>query len=175
MVQTVELVLDGPLDELVRQEWAALLVADLPSQARHTGASNAPHITLGVADGVDTGAENALREVTYGIGEPLLLGGLLIFPGRRFVLARAVVPSVGLLQVHQAVQVAMRTSPGRPDTTSPGRWTPHVTLARRLDAGQLAAALAVLADRPRELAGTVGGARRWDGDARETRDLTATS
>jgi len=175
MVHSVELVLDGTLDGLVREEWALLQDADLPSQARHTGASNAPHVTLGVADHVDPATEIALGDVAYGVGEPVLLGGLLVFTGRRLVLARAVIPSAGLLATHQAVQDAMAGLTGRPDHTAPGRWTPHVTLARHLDHAQLAAALALLADRPRELSGTIGGARRWDGDARETWDLGRTS
>ncbi|MCW2838963.1 MAG: hypothetical protein JWR55_446 [Aeromicrobium sp.] len=175
MVQSVELVLDERLDELVREEWALLLDAGLPSQARHTGASNAPHVTLGVADQVDDDTDVALAAIAYGHGQPLRLGGLLVFPGRRSVLSRAVVPSAALLQAHRAVQAALQDSSGRPDNTAPDAWTPHVTLARRLDAGQLAAAIAVLADRPRELAGTIGGARRWDADARRSWDLPGTS
>ncbi|RYJ07055.1 MAG: 2'-5' RNA ligase family protein, partial [Actinomycetales bacterium] len=87
MVQSVELVLDPDLDAAVRGEWALLLDADLPSQARHTGESNAPHVTLGVADTVDDAAEAALRSVRYGVGGPVRLGGLLVFTGRTFVLS----------------------------------------------------------------------------------------
>ena len=168
MVQSVELVLDEALDVLVRDEWDALRDAGLPSQARHTGASNAPHVTIGVADLVDVEVEAALAAVDYGAGSPLRLGGLLVFGGRRSVLSRVVVPSAGLIATHLAVQAALDGAPGRPDTTRPGAWTPHVTLARRLDRDQLAAALELLADRPRELVGTIRGARRWDSDARET-------
>jgi hypothetical protein len=50
-----------------------------------------------------------------------------------------------------------------------------VTLARRLDRDQLAAGLALLAERPRELAGTIRAARRWDGDARMAWDLAGGS
>ncbi|KAA1380161.1 2'-5' RNA ligase family protein [Aeromicrobium fastidiosum] len=169
MVQSVELVLDEGLDARVREEWAALRDAGLPSQARHTGASNAPHVTVGVADLVDAEGEAALAGIDYGPDSPLRLGGLLVFGGRTSVLSRAVVPTAGLIATHLAVQAALDGAPGRPDTTRPGAWTPHVTLARRLDPDQLAAALSVLADRPRELVGTIRGARRWDGDARATR------
>ncbi|MCL8250871.1 2'-5' RNA ligase family protein [Aeromicrobium fastidiosum] len=171
MVQSVELVLDARLDAGVREEWALLLEAGLPSQARHTGASNAPHVTLGVAGTVDESAERALADVDYGSGEPLRLGGLLVFPGRTSVVSRAVVPTAGLLEIHRSVDAALEGLPGRPPTTAPGAWTPHVTLARRLDAGQLAAALALLADRPRELVGTIRCGRRWDADARATWDV----
>ena len=58
-----------------------------------------------------------------------------------------------------------------PSASCPGAWTPHVTLARRLDPAQLAAALRVLAERPREIDGTIRCGRRWDGDARVTWDV----
>lgn len=52
MVQTVELLPDAVTDSVVRTQWGALLAAGLPSQARHTGATNAPHVTLGVSAAV---------------------------------------------------------------------------------------------------------------------------
>ncbi|MET0467327.1 MAG: 2'-5' RNA ligase family protein [Aeromicrobium sp.] len=171
MVQSVELVLDERLDALVREEWDVLSTAGLPSQARHTGPSNAPHITLGVADRMDDAAELALADVDHGIGGAVRLGGLLVFQGRTAVLSRAVVPTEALLRTHRAVQAALADAPGRPVSTAPDRWTPHVTLARRLDDAQLAAALSLLAARPRELVGSVRAARRWDGDGRVTWDV----
>jgi 2'-5' RNA ligase len=149
MVQSIELVLDGALDRLVREEWRALLEADLPSQGRHTGPSNAPHVTLGVAEHLTSGIEDALERLDYGVGEPLRLGGLLVFGGRTSILSRVVVPSAGLIRAHRDVQSALGDLAGGRRTLEPGRWTPHVTLARRLDADQLAAALALLAERPR--------------------------
>ncbi|MET0820857.1 MAG: 2'-5' RNA ligase family protein [Aeromicrobium sp.] len=173
MVQSVELVLDPVLDGQVREEWQLLLAADLPSQARHAGASNAPHVTLGVADRIDAAAERALENVDYGAGLPLRLGGPLVFGGRTSVLSRAVVPTSQLLATHAAVHSALSGMPGRPDTTQPGLWTPHVTLARRLGRDELSAALTVLAERPRELIGTIRCGRRWDSDERTTWDVRA--
>jgi 2'-5' RNA ligase len=173
MVQSVELVLDADLDRQVREEWDLLHAAGLPSQARHTGASNAPHVTLGVADRIDAVAERTLTDIDYGVGLTVRLGGLLVFGGRTSVLARAVVPTSHLLATHAAVDSALDDAPGRPATARPGTWTPHVTVARRLDDRQLAEAVTVLATRPRELAGTIHCGRRWDGDARTTWDLAA--
>mgnify|MGYP000157915916 CR=1 FL=1 len=48
MVQSAELLLDSGLDTAVRREWAALSDAGLPSQNRHRGESNRPHITVSV-------------------------------------------------------------------------------------------------------------------------------
>ncbi|MBC7550844.1 MAG: 2'-5' RNA ligase family protein [Cellulomonas sp.] len=99
---------------------------------------------------------------------PVRLGGLLVFGGRRAVLSRAVIPSVALLELHQRTYDAMRGLPDLPSTTEPGRWTPHVTLARHLDDDQLAAALGVLKGVPRELVGTIDAMRRWDADTKQT-------
>lgn len=175
MVQSVEVVLDAGLDAAIREEWTILLEADLPSQARHRGPSNAPHITLGIAEIIDAGPERGLSEIDYATGTTLRLGGLLVFHGRQSVLSRVVVPSARLLRMHHEVHAAVADMPGCRGSSAPDRWTPHVTLARRLDTAQLSAALALLADRPRELVGTIGGARRWDGDARMTWDLGRTA
>ncbi len=45
-IVSLELVFDDESDAAIRGEWDALVAADLPSQARHTGESNRPHITL---------------------------------------------------------------------------------------------------------------------------------
>ena len=158
MTQSVELLLDERLDALVRAEWAALVDAGLPSQARHAGASNAPHVTLGVADRLLDEEEAALREIDHRIGSPVVLGGFIVFGGRSYVLSRLVVPTVALLTVHREVCTAI----GADD----GTWTPHVTLARRRDGDQLAAALSALSGSPRELEGRVADVRRWDSEQR---------
>lgn len=171
-MQSIELLVDDALAAEVRAEWDVLARAGLPSQARHTGATNAPHVTLGVsADPLDDATEARLAGLDYGVGSPLTLGGLLVFPRRTAVLARLVVPTEHLLAVQRSVHDALPAVPDRPAHTAPGTWTPHVTLARRLDADQLAAALHALAGRPRELTGTVSSARRWDGDAKVTWDV----
>ncbi|AWB93769.1 2'-5' RNA ligase family protein [Aeromicrobium chenweiae] len=175
MVQSVELVLDAGLERLVREEWDLLLAADLPSQARHPGQSNVPHVTVGLAGAVTPAAEEALRAVPEPVGMVVRLGGWLVFSGRRHVLARAVVPSAALLSLHERVSAAMAGLPEQPSTTAPDGWTPHVTLARRFTTDQLALALDLLADRPRELVGSMAGLRRWDGDARVAWTLAATS
>lgn len=175
MVQSVELVLDAVLDRAVREEWDLLAAAGLPSQARHTGPTNAPHVTLGVADAVPDEVEDALTRIAYGVGGPGRLGGLVVFGGRTSVVSRLVVPTERLLRAHREVQAAMAGLPGRPPTTEVDRWTPHVTLARRLDPDQLAAALTALADRPRELVGASRAVRRWDSDARRAWTIAGTS
>ncbi|WP_229054339.1 2'-5' RNA ligase family protein [Aeromicrobium sp. Leaf350] len=165
MPQTIELTLDDELDSAVRAEWDVLASAGLPSQALHLGITNAPHVTLGVASALDAGATGRIAAVT--LPDQIRLGGLLVFRGRRSsVVSRAVIPSAALLATHAAVDEAMAGAPGRPDLTLPGRWTPHVTLARRLDDAGLSQALDLLADVPRELVGAPVELRHWDSDAK---------
>lgn len=172
MPQTIELTLDEDLDAAVREEWGLLSAAGLPSQALHLGLTNAPHVTLGVASALGVATIERLADVE--LPDEVRLGGLLVFRGRRSaVVSRAVIPSAALLATHAAVDAAMVDAPDRPDLTLPGRWTPHVTLARRLDDEQLAHALDLLAGVPSELAGAPAALRHWDSDAKAVHVLRA--
>jgi 2'-5' RNA ligase len=165
-LHSVEAVLDAATDAEVRQEWEALAAAGLPSQAAHTGATNAPHVTLSVATGVPDFVESRIaREVGSLIPVPVRLGPLLVMGSRRFVLARLVVPTEELLHLHAAVAQAMSAAPEVPEVVRPGRWTPHVTLGRGLGSRQVGDALAVLG-RTRPLDGSIDTVRRWDPTAR---------
>ena len=190
MVQSVELLLDDELDAVVRAQWRALADAGLPSQARHTGPTNRPHVTLAVSfRRWPEAVEAALRDAVGPLPLPVRLGGLVTFgQGGRYVLARLVVPSSGLLALHARIAAAVAADHPDPDPDpdpdhidapghlAVGRWTPHVTLARRIDAALFPAALGALAahgplgaERNTERSAEVDGAgvtvRRWDGDA----------
>ncbi len=167
MVQSVELLFDDVLEHDVVQEWAKLVDAGLPSQARHTGSSNRPHITLGVARALTAEQEAAVAAAVGALPLPVRLGGLLVFGSGPFVLSRLVVPSEELLAVQRRVVSALGDA-ALPfaHQQRPGAWTGHVTLARRLDAARLAAAVSAVAGTG-DLSGAVVAARRWDGDARE--------
>lgn len=176
MVQSVELVLDDGSDAAVRAQWHRLADAGLPSQARHTGASNRPHVTLAACPALPDGLDSALARAVGPLPLPLVLGGLLCFPGRRCVLARLVVPSGQLLGAQAGVRSVLHGAGAEPaagDHFGEGRWTPHVTLARGLTPEQLAAAVALLAATSPDLPGGAVAVRRWDGDARRTWDLPA--
>ncbi len=160
-VHSVELVLDDDTDLAIRRQWAALLDAGLPSQGRHRGASNRPHITMTLAESLDAADLAGLASAVSALPLPVTVGGLVLFGARRFVLARLAIPSTELLAV-QAELVGALARPANPHGTfSAGRWTPHVTLARKLTADQLAVALTVLGDMP-PVTGTLTAARRWD-------------
>jgi 2'-5' RNA ligase len=167
-VVSLELVFDEPSDAAVRREWDALLAADLPSQARHTGESNRPHLTLLVRPEL---ADADLSALAAGLPLRLTLGAPLLFgAGRTRVIARSVIPSSALLDFHARVHAAV----GAGDDalhTRPGAWTAHVTLARRVPIERIGDALAVLAEAGEaELAVTATGVRRWDSATRTVSD-----
>jgi 2'-5' RNA ligase len=176
VVQSVELLLDAGLDAAVRAQWQRLADAGLPSQARHTGVSNRPHVTIAVATAMPPHLDAALADAAAAtLPLPVRLGGLVCFgaPGHRRVLARLVVADAALLALHHAVADLLAECPGRPDTVFPGRWTPHVTLARGLDDARLGASVGLVGDAA-DSAGAAVGLRRWDGDLRADRLIAGT-
>jgi 2'-5' RNA ligase len=167
VVQSVELLLDPDAEALIRNQWARLAAAGLPSQAQHTGDSNAPHVTLAARASIDPAVEPSLRRALAVLPLPVGLGALACFGHRRLVLVRLVVPSAALLGVQAEIETALGDDPATPAEAShfaPGRWTPHVTLARRMSPDQLAQAVSLL-DGEHDPA-VAAQARRWDSDAR---------
>ncbi len=100
---------------------------------------------------------------------PGRLGAPVVFGRGPFVLARLVIASARLLALHAGLAAAL--DPLATDLVAPGRWTPHVTLGRRLDAAQVAAALGLLGPEPGEV--VLVGARHWDSVARLDEPLPA--
>nr|WP_296773375.1 2'-5' RNA ligase family protein [Rhodococcus sp. (in: high G+C Gram-positive bacteria)] len=165
MVQSLELLLDDTLDAAVRREWQLLLDADLPSQGRHTGASNRPHITLAVADEMDV-FDTRIDDEYLRVGMPIRLGAFVVFRGKHATLARLVVPSRQLVDLQARASELVGDADGSRSHTAPGKWTPHVTIARRLTRVELAEALLRLDSVQPDLVGTTSGLRRWDGEGK---------
>lgn len=175
MVQSVELLLTPGVEAQVTEQWSQLVDAGLPSQARHTGATNRPHITLAVARALDAEQEAAIQAAVVGrLPVPLRLGGLLVFGPGPFILCRLVVPSAALLSLQEQVAASIGPTPGAFGHQQPGAWTPHVTLARRMTAEQLAFAVRLLSPVP-DLAGAADRVRRWDGDEKVAWTVTSGS
>ncbi len=78
--------------------------------------------------------------------------------GDRAVLAWRVAPTEELRDLHRAVHAAAGEGEDAPHTT-PGAWTPHITLARRLRLASLPEALDLIGP---PLTGTGVALRRWD-------------
>ncbi|GAA4677507.1 2'-5' RNA ligase family protein [Frondihabitans cladoniiphilus] len=171
-MHSLELLLDPATDRGVRDDWQALLDAGLPSQGRHQGASNAPHVTLLARPSLDDSNDTELGRALTDLPLPARLGGLVVFgrPPRGLVLARLVVVTPGILRLHAVVhEIVGDAGPDAPKEsteawdaphTRPGHWTPHVTLASGLSPAQLADALPLLG--PADLEGAFVAGRRWD-------------
>lgn len=167
MAHSIELLLDPACDAAVRSQWQALADAGLPSQLRVKSATNRPHITLVAAQRISAAADEALRELSSALPLDCVLGAPLVFGGPRLTLARLVVPSAALLDLHARVhRLTLPHVTGEPyPHCRPGHWTPHVTLGRRYTAEEIGPALAVV-NGGGDTAARVVGLRRWDSDER---------
>jgi 2'-5' RNA ligase len=170
MVHALDVTFDRPTDDRVRAEWESLRDAGLPSLARHTGTSNRPHLTLDSRDHVAPEAEAGLGAVAARLPLDVRVGTVLLFHAKqRWVLARHVVVDRPLLDLHEHEQSVLGA--GGSPLTEPGRWVPHVTLARGLTDPQVPEALAVVADSPPFTARALR-LRRWDQQAGRAWEVT---
>lgn len=163
MAQSVELLLDERAEAAIRGQWDLLADAGLLA-GRRPGPGHRPHVTLFAATAIPPESEPRLPELVASLDLKLWIGGLAIFgPSRgRVILVRQVLSSMALLRLQADVAVACQADPG--GQFGPGRWSPHVTLSRRLPVDRVAEAITALdrtADRP--LATRVTRCRRWDG------------
>jgi hypothetical protein len=164
MAHSIELLLDPDTDAAIRRVWDGLAAAGLPGQAK--APTNRPHVTLAVADRIAAEVDALLAPVSQRLPFRCVVGAPLLFGRLTFTLGRLVVPSTELLSVHAQVhRVSLpHLAPGPAPHTTPGQWTPHITLCRRVDKAQLARAVGVAGSR--DIDGTFVGLRRWDGDNR---------
>lgn len=168
MAHSVELLLDSRSDAAVRAQWQALAEAGLPSQVHVKSATNRPHVTLVAAQRIDSDVDAALRGLACRLPLDCVIGASLVFGGPRLTLARLIVPSAALLDLHAEVYrltLPHVTGAAFPHC-EPGHWTAHATLGRRYTAEQIGPALGVVNDAGGDLAAQVVGLRRWDSDER---------
>jgi len=168
MAHSIEMLLDAGDDAAIRSAWQALAAAGLPSQAHVAAATNRPHITLLAAAGIGAGADDPLRGLAARLPFGGVLGAPLVFGGPRHTLARLVVPTAQLLELHAEVyRLALPHVTGEVFAhCRPGHWTPHATLGRRLTGADVGAALTCLGGAFADTQIQVTGLRRWDGDRR---------
>jgi 2'-5' RNA ligase len=163
VVHSVELLLDPETESAVRRVWQRLSEIGL----RSPGQTSRPHVTLVVADHVSADVEALLAPVTRRMPFPCLIGAPLLFGESVFTLVRLVVASAELLSLQAEVHriCLPHVAPGPAPNTVPGQWTPHITLARRVDPSQVARALSIR-KLSRDIKGNAVGLRRWDGNKR---------
>ncbi|MHA7664632.1 2'-5' RNA ligase family protein [Mycolicibacterium sp. HS_4_1] len=163
MVHSVELLFDLDTEAVIRSLWDDLRDAGIAAQPP----AARPHATLCVAQHIDDAVLPALAGLAGRFPFRARLGTTLVFGRTAGILARLVVPSGELLDLHAGVcrLSAPHLRPGPMPHTNPGDWTPHVTLARRVPPDRLARALGI-AGRPAEISATARGLRLWNGNAR---------
>ena len=169
MVHSVELVFDPDTEAAIRHIWDGLAEAGIPSQAP----ASRPHATLTVAKRIDPDVDALLAPLVARFPFQCRIGAPLFFGRAKVVLARLVVPTTELLDVHDEVYrlCLPHLQPGPMSNAVPGQWTAHVTLARRLLPAQLGRALRI-AGKPQEITGSVAGLRRWDGNTKQEHPIS---
>jgi 2'-5' RNA ligase len=166
MAQSVELTLDSAAEAALVAQWDRLAAAGIAKPKRpEPHGHHLPHITLYAADAIPEGAESVLPEIVAGVNLTVHIGALMIFGPRKSesILVRHVAASVQLLELQQRVARACAADPA--GQFGLGRWSPHVTLARRVSSDHLGKAVSVLGSRG-ELDATIQRCRRWDGRRR---------
>jgi 2'-5' RNA ligase len=161
MVHSVELVFDQDTEAAIRHVWADLADVGIRSQPP----ASRPHATLTVAERIDAEVDASLAALSSRFPFPCRIGAPLLFGRSTAVLARLVVPSAELVDVHAEVHrlCLPHLFPGPMANVLPDRWTPHVTMARRVDPDQVGRALRIVGE-PLQLVGSIVGLRRWDGN-----------
>ncbi|WP_409484145.1 hypothetical protein [Arsenicicoccus dermatophilus] len=166
-LHSLELVLTPVDDARVRADWEALARVG-PSQAQHRGATNAPHATVLSTPGI-AAAQEQLAAAAWGPALParVRVVGLVALGRGPFTLAWLLSPDASVVAAAQRCRREVGDA-------FDGAWLPHVTLARRVPAPALPAAVEVMAARPcAEL--TIAGLRRWDPDTATVRVLLAST
>jgi 2'-5' RNA ligase len=163
MVHSIELVFDPGTEAAIRDIWADLATAGIPSQAP----ASRPHVTLVVAERIAPDVDELLGPVSERLPLAAAVGAAVLFGRANIVFARLVVPTSEVLALHAEVHrlCCPHVEPKPMPNSLPGQWTPHVTLARRVGGTQLGRALRI-AGRPSQIDGQFAGLRRWDGNKR---------
>ncbi|HEY0228523.1 MAG TPA: 2'-5' RNA ligase family protein [Mycobacterium sp.] len=163
MVHSIELVFDPDTEAAIRRIWDELSGAGIPGQAP----ASRPHVTLAVAEHISADVDELLRPIRQRLPLDCAVGAPVLFGRATAVFARLIVPTGELLSLHAEVHRLCRPHlvPAPMPNSLPGRWTAHVTLARRVGGAQLGRALRI-AGRPSQIDGRFAGLRRWDGGKR---------
>ena len=148
----------------MRADWARLAGAGLTSQSRHPSPTNRPHVTLAAVAALPEGAEERLAAACSGLPLRARLGPLAVLGHDPVVLVRLVVVTADLLALH--AQVAGAAGVPGDDLAAPGRWLPHLTLARRMPLTEVSRAIDLLPREDEQV--RFVAARRWDSEARRT-------
>lgn len=146
MAHSVEAFFDHDADEAVRELWARLDRAGVPSPATRGHGRHRPHVTLAVAGTIAQRTRDALRADLALLSLPRLwLYTLGTFPTEQNGLFLGAVVDTELLAVHSATHDVLAGRVKQPWAHYlPGAWVPHCTLAQDITPAELAAGFARL-------------------------------
>jgi 2'-5' RNA ligase len=148
MAHALELLFDPATEAAVKDLWTQLETAGVPSLASRTHRRHRPHVSLSVAERIETQQLESIRERLAATHLDITLYSPAVFP-RPGVLYLSVVPTLALLRLHEDVHAALRDSVVAPwDLYSVGAWVPHCTLAQELTRAQIGQGIDLLHDQP---------------------------
>jgi 2'-5' RNA ligase len=142
MPYAVELYLDATTEQLVRGLWRTLAEAGVSQAMLAEGFY--PHITLGIANQLDSAALwpelSAMARRTC--PQPVTLSHFGVFPNPEAVLFLGATVTRSLLDMHEAFSQLFEAYAQEPwGYYRPGHWVPHCTLALYLDPAGISQAL----------------------------------
>jgi 2'-5' RNA ligase len=148
MAHALELFFDPGSEAEIKKVWDQLEAAGLPSLATRTHRRHRPHVTLAVAERIETSRLQNVRDRVAATRLDMTLYSPAVFQ-RSGVLYLSVVPTMALLQLHREVYTALDGRLVSPwSTYSVDAWVPHCTLAQGLTRPQLARGIDLLHDQP---------------------------
>jgi 2'-5' RNA ligase len=148
MAQALELLFDPSTEAAIKDLWARLETAGVPSLASRTHRRHRPHISLSVAEQIKTDQLQGACERLAATHLDVTLYSPAVFP-RRGVLYLTVVPTPALLRLHDQVHAALRHSMVSPrELYAVGAWIPHCTLAQELTRAQITRGIDLLHEQP---------------------------
>lgn len=146
MALAVCLLFDPASERLLRRLWARLEAAGVGTLASHTHGRHHPHLSYAVLRSWDLDTvTGALADLPEGGRVTLSCQGALLFPRGRVALAPAVTADVALRQ-ERVVAALAKVDADLHRHYLPGRWVPHVSVATRASAAQLAEVVTTISD-----------------------------
>jgi 2'-5' RNA ligase len=148
MAYALELLFDSTTEAAIKDLWARLETAGVPTLASRTYRRHRPHVSLSVAKRIETQQLDGVRERLAATHLDITLYSPAVFP-RPGVLYLSVVPTLALLRLHEEIHAALRDGIVAPrDGYAVGAWVPHCTLAQDLTRAQLVRGIDLLHDQP---------------------------
>jgi len=146
MSLAVCLLFDPPSAARIRRLWAQLEDLGVATLASHTHGRHLPHLSYAVLRGWHLEEVRGALEHLDGAGQvSLSCQGAVVFPRGRVALAPAVSGQLHARQ-EQVVEALAETGADLHHNYARGRWLPHVSVATRARAEQLAVVTRTVAD-----------------------------